>query len=156
MSSVALLEAYGMDQEFWLVKTDYRSEYLSQGRVKIPAGAMTTTTLEDLEEYGLYGFYPRFNDAGAKRQLISRINELRFELFFTSLPQVPTSEEVKLAAAIAEGYCSDGRFRTVLFTSLMALKPRIRKEMAILEEFVKHNWREFPRQRCFNQQANLF
>ncbi|KAF2626958.1 hypothetical protein BU25DRAFT_470100, partial [Macroventuria anomochaeta] len=69
----ALLETYGVQDEGKHEHKWYHGEYLSQGRVEIPEGAMTLTTLKDLEVHDLYRFYPDFDVETEKLKLCIRV-----------------------------------------------------------------------------------
>lgn len=75
--AVALLEAYNIPNQGKMLHQYYYGECLSQGRIEIPNGAMTTTTLRDVEHQGLYEFYPDLNVESGKRQLCIRVKQLR-------------------------------------------------------------------------------
>jgi len=144
MPSVEMLDAYNIPNvPGGLTRDHYHGEYLSQGRLDIPEGAMVTFTLQDLTDHGLYGFFPEFADEAAKERLCKRVTELRQPFRYLDYghePQVCSSEEVELAAAMAEGCCADPSFRLVLFASLLALKPRDQKDSKVLQKFEQLRW----------------
>ena len=76
MSPEALIEAYNMRSEGVIQPGFYyHGEYLSQGLVIIPKGAMITITLRDLQEHGLNDSYP---DLGYERRMLCiRVSQLR-------------------------------------------------------------------------------
>lgn len=144
MPSVEMLDAYDVPNvPGGLTRDHYHGEYLSQGRLDIPEGAMVTFTLQDLTDHGLYGFYPEFADEAAKGRLCKRVTELRQpfrHLDYGHELQVCSSEEVDLAAAMAEGCCADPSFRLVIFASLLALKPRDQRDSKVLKKFEQLRW----------------
>jgi hypothetical protein len=120
MPSVALLDAYGAQYHDGMQRNKYHGEYLSQGRLDIPEGAMITITMEELLTSGLYQLYPDFElDTW---RLCNRVTELRGK-YLRQVHDV-TPEEISFARTVAEGCCSESSFRFVLFASLLALKTR--------------------------------
>jgi hypothetical protein len=121
MSVEALIEAYNMRSEGIIQpRFYYHGEYLSQGQVTIPEGAMTTLTLQDLQNSGLYDFYPDLRLE--KRMLYIRVSQLRER--HRSSRTIPTKDEFNKAFALADKCCKEARFQPVLFTLLLALRPR--------------------------------
>jgi hypothetical protein len=118
--SVALLDAYDAHYNADMQRRYYHGEYLSQGRLDIPGGAMITITLEDLVASGLYRLYPGFELD--KQRLCTRVARLRTIFLGQKHDVIP--KEVRLARTIAEKCCSEAAFRYVLFASLLGLKSR--------------------------------
>jgi hypothetical protein len=91
MPYVALFEAYDIPSEGQLQREYYHSEYLSQGQVSIPEGAMTTFALRDLTNISLYDFYLDLKDLNEESETIGLFNPV-FQLRrrFQSRPAVST------------------------------------------------------------------
>lgn len=111
-------------------------EYLSQGILDIPEGAMATTTLDDLIAHGLHDFYPKFGEKLYNRRLYIRVDQLRSPLK-NGDPEDPSPEDLNLAGAVAEKCCADPRFRPVLFAGLLSLKHHNTNDRSIMVAFSK-------------------
>ncbi len=143
MPAVALLEAYNIPSCGKLRHDYYQGEYLSQGRLDIPEGAMETTTLESLQRHGLFDFFPQFSDEEEKKRLCNRVRDLRLPFWYPNeddRDQACSIELIGLASTIANGCCVDPRFRLVLFTSLLSLEPRAPDDSRILRKFDHLRW----------------
>lgn len=143
MPVLALLEAYDITvrkprAEMVIDRKWFYGEYLSQGMLDIPEGAMITISLQQLIDHGLYKFHPCFANKAYNANLYTRVEMLRIDgSFRSSRTQLPTTREVELAIALAKGCCANPRFRPVLFASLLSLKLRGRKVEEILEAYSK-------------------
>lgn len=143
MPVLALLEAYDITvrkprAEMVIDRKWFYGEYLSQGMLDIPEGAMITISLQQLIDHGLYKFHPCFANKAYNANLYTRVEMLRIDgSFRSSRTQLPTTREVELAIALAEGCCANPRFRPVLFACLLSLKLRGRKVEEILEAYSK-------------------
>lgn len=124
MPVVPLLKTYNITSEGnrKLDRTWFYEEYLSQGKLNIPNGAMEIFTLKTMVDQGLYDFFPPFREEQDRQHIYMRVKCLR------QIPaEVPTPEEMELAINISEACSSATRFRYMLFAGLLAIKSRNRK-----------------------------
>jgi hypothetical protein len=119
MPVVPLLNAYDITKKdnSKLDKRWFHEEYLSQGRLHVPPGAMKSFTLGTMIDHGLFDFFPAFGDKQYHGHFYRPVKELR-----CVQPKVPTPDEMKLAVNISEACCSATKFRYMLFASLLAIK----------------------------------
>lgn len=152
MPSVALLDAHGAQYSPFMQRKNYHGEYLSQGSLAVPKGAMTTITLADLLASGLYQLYPDFELD--KRRLCNRVTELRERFLGQQHGLIPN--EVRLVRGIAEACCENSAFRFVLFAGLLALKSRELLDPCIQDVYGELRQCEILCFRCwqFLEQAN--
>ncbi|KAF9699766.1 hypothetical protein EKO04_002224 [Ascochyta lentis] len=137
ISAVPLLQTYGICHQK-LVHDYCHDEYLSQGNVVVPDGAMAMITYQSLIDDGLHELYPAFAEEEKRNSLRNRV--LQFRDAFDDDPKIPTEEQLSIAEAIANRWCSSDGMRPVIMTTLLSLEPRYRKEPAILKAFEVNGW----------------
>lgn len=136
---IPLLEAYKTPLEDKLDHKWHHEEYLSQGKLEIPQGAMEVTTLKNMFDIGLQEFYPKLASKMHFNGFYIPVAELR-RLLDTRQPlppqaSSPTPEDVRLVTDIAEGCYKSTTFRYALFAGLMTLKFRGRRDELILKTY---------------------
>ncbi|KAF3051959.1 hypothetical protein E8E11_008844 [Didymella keratinophila] len=139
---VPLLDAYNINEtdNKRLDRKWFHEEYLTQGRLDIPQGAMETFTLKSLIDYGLFNFYPAFEEDYDTR-IYKRVEMLRYHRI-----DVPTLEKISKAADIAEGCCSAIKFHYSLFAGLLSLKRCGHKVQDMVEVYhgLRAGWDPIP------------
>ncbi|XPS70428.1 hypothetical protein M3J07_002647 [Ascochyta lentis] len=99
---------------------------------------MAMITYQSLIDDGLHELYPAFAEEEKRNSLRNRV--LQFRDAFDDDPKIPTEEQLSIAEAIANRWCSSDGMRPVIMTTLLSLEPRYRKEPAILKAFEVNGW----------------
>jgi hypothetical protein len=110
--------------------------YLSQGILDLINGDAIVTTLEDLVQLGLGNLYPPLTQDAQMSHLYIDVQRVREAIMHGQKP-VPTDNEWRSATRIAFSITKDRRFRLIILTLLLSLKPTYRFEPTTLTRFYR-------------------
>jgi hypothetical protein len=94
------------------------------------------TTLEDLVQLGLGNLYPPLTQDAQMSHLYIDVQRVREAIMHGQKP-VPTDNEWRSATRIAFSITKDRRFRLIILTLLLSLKPTYRFEPTTLTRFYR-------------------
>ena len=141
LPAVPLMQYYGLADKFNKLMCEYyESEYLSQGQLDLAdlrnSGFVSSTSLHDLIQHGLYDIYTSLPD---NKDLLARaVLRWRSQHFPPLTDQVATTADVDTACRMAT-QCFPGRLSGVALLAILSLTLRLPDDREIMKVFRSHN-----------------